>query len=195
MWVRTVGSGLAIFWNSSLQPRCSPSNRTLQFSQNCWTGLLHQRGMFALTIPQFQAGGGELTFFLTEGDQGSSLLKPLPGQPSKWLTEQKTISVSSVRLEEFLDANISPEESVDLLKIDAQGADLDVISSAGSYLNPKSIKAIYTEINFVDFYEGQNSYHELFAFLDNAGYRLARLYPRYAHDGWLWAGDSLFIPK
>ena len=140
--------------------------------------------------------GGEVTsFFVMAGDQGSSLLRPLPGQPSMWLTESEEITVECVRLDEFLDEHIPSSERVEMLKVDAQGSDLDVLLSAGSQMNPQRIGAVHAELNFVDFYDGQNAYHEVFSFLDKKGYRLARLYPRYAHDGWLWAGDALFIPK
>lgn len=45
---------------------------------------------------------GEATFFVTAGDMGSSLLEPLPDQPSQWLTFEKKISVETIRLDDFI---------------------------------------------------------------------------------------------
>jgi FkbM family methyltransferase len=138
---------------------------------------------------------GQSNFFVTQGDEGSSLLEPIPGQPSKWLTIREEITVQTIRLDHFLNDMLADNEQVKLLKIDAQGSDLNVLESAGKFLNPHWISAVHVEINFSNFYMGQNRYHEIFHLLDHSGYRLANLYPRTAHDGWLWMGDALFITK
>lgn len=140
---------------------------------------------------------GKATFHVTESDVGSSLLEPLPDQPSKWLTQIKKTTVNTIRLDDFIQSNFTEKSNrvIDLLKSDAQGADLEVLLSAGKYLNPKSIGAILVEISFVSFYQSQKPYHEIFSALDKAGYRLAWLYPHRAHDEWLWWADALFISK
>jgi FkbM family methyltransferase len=137
-----------------------------------------------------------VTFFVTSSDIGSSLLRPLPGQPSKWLDMEEEIIVGSIRLDDFLAKEFSDHiPPIDLLKCDAQGADVDVLESAGEELNPARIKSVLVEVNFVEFYEGQGAYHEVFSLLDRRGYRLARLYLHRAHDDWLWMADALFIAK
>ncbi len=139
---------------------------------------------------------GDADFYITESDVGSSLLAPLDGQTSKWLTLDRQVIVETIRLDTFIEENIQPEERmITLLKSDAQGADLDVILSAGSYLNPKSIKSILIEINFSEFYKKQQNYYHIFETLDKAGYRMARFYSHRAHDEWLWWADVLFIEK
>ncbi|MDC1098304.1 FkbM family methyltransferase [Gammaproteobacteria bacterium] len=139
---------------------------------------------------------GELEFFETEGDMGSSLKKPLEGQPSKWLTLKDTFSVKCTRLDDFIDENkIDSAGGVALLKSDAQGADLEVILSAGKYLHPKTISSLLIEINFTSFYHDQDAYFDIFSALDSRGYRLAWLYPHRNHEEWLWWADCLFIPK
>ncbi len=140
---------------------------------------------------------GKKTFYVTESDVGSSLLEPLPNQPSKWLTLNKKVTVDSVRLDEFIDKeqiNLS-QNPISLLKTDTQGTDLDAIVSAGKYLNPKTISSILVEINFRVFYADQIPYYKIFSELDDKGYRLGWLYPHRSHDEWLWWGDALFIPK
>ena len=82
-----------------------------------------------------------------------------------------------------------------MLKSDAQGNDLDVILSLGDFLKPNFVKAILVETNFTNFYHGQQNYYDIFSTLDNAGYRMAWMYPHRAHDEWLWCADVLFIGK
>jgi FkbM family methyltransferase len=139
---------------------------------------------------------GTTSFYVTASDVGSSLLKPLPEQPSKWLTLEQEIQVKTQRLDSFLNSYFpGNEKKIALLKSDAQGADLDVLRSAGVYLKPAHINAVLVEINFHDFYQNQQPYHEIFGLLDNSGYRMARMYPHRAHDEWLWWADVLFIGK
>src|SRR5574343_399854 len=74
---------------------------------------------------------GTASFFVTASDVGSSLLAPLPGQPSKWLTVEREVTVETQRLDDFIRQTLGQDGPViDLLKSDAQGADLDVIRSA-----------------------------------------------------------------
>lgn len=139
---------------------------------------------------------GNASFFVTQSDVGSSLLPPLPGQPSKWLTLEQEVEVETQRLDDFITRHVPKDElPLALLKSDAQGADLDVLRSAGDYLHPHHIRAVLVEINFSRFYQGQQDYHEIFALLDRSGYRLAWIYPHRAHDEWLWWADALFIGR
>lgn len=139
---------------------------------------------------------GQSTFFVTASDVGSSLLEPLPNQPSQWLTLDKQVTVETIRLDDFIrNENLANPGGVALLKSDAQGSDLDVILSAGEFLNPMFIKSILVEINFTNFYHGQQHYYDIFSTLDNAGYRMAWMYSHRAHDEWLWWADVLFIAK
>jgi hypothetical protein len=99
-------------------------------------------------------------------------------------------------LDEFINTRvIGGEKKIDLLKSDAQGADLDVLRSAGEFLIPEKIRSVLVEINFANFYHGQNPYYDVLALLDRSGYKPARFYPYRAHDGWLWWADALFIGK
>jgi FkbM family methyltransferase len=141
------------------------------------------------------ATSGESKFNVMESDVGSSLLEPVAGQPSRWLTPIKKISVNTIRLDQLLESELAHVGQIDLLKSDTQGTDLEVLLSAGRYLNPDRIKAVLVEINFVSFYKAQKSVHSIFHALDDAGYRLAWLYPHRDHNEWLWWADGLFIKK
>jgi FkbM family methyltransferase len=137
---------------------------------------------------------GEADFFVMASDVGSSLLEPLPNQPSQWLTLDQKISVETVRIDDFFQDHILGN-NITLLKSDAQGSDLDVILSAGKFLNPQFIQSILIEVGFSNFYSDQQSYYDIFSTLENAGYRMAWMYPHRAHDEWLWWADVLFIPR
>lgn len=130
-----------------------------------------------------------------EGDEGSSLLEPLPEQPSRWLTTREVINVATIRLDTSIERTFGGDSTVALLKVDAQGADLDVLASAGEFLTPGRIGAVHAEVNFRDFYKDQNAFWEVVRLLDERGYRIARIYDTTAHDGWWWMGDALLIPK
>lgn len=137
-----------------------------------------------------------IPFFVTKSDVGSSMLRPNSGQPSQWLTLQEEIVVEAVRLDEFIQSKIVDHSlSIDLLKTDAQGADKAVLESAGVELSPQRIRSVLVEVNFSEFYAGQDKYTEILELLDRRGYRPARIYPHRAHDDWLWWADVLFIAK
>jgi FkbM family methyltransferase len=138
----------------------------------------------------------KVPFFVTKSDVGSSLLRPVGGQPSQWLTLEEEIQVDSIRLDDFINREFGGTPPfIDLLKSDAQGADAGVLESAGSELFPKRIRAVLVEVNFSNFYTGQDSYIQILSLLDIRGYRPARIYSRRAHDNWLWWADVLFIAK
>jgi len=139
---------------------------------------------------------GKTRFFVTKSDVGSSMLRPIAGQPSQWLTVEGEIMVDAIRLDEFIQRNVAdPLLTIDLLKSDAQGADKLVLESAGDELSPQRIRAVLVEVNFSEFYASQDSYTDVLALLDRRGYRPARIYPHRAHDDWLWWADILFIGK
>lgn len=136
---------------------------------------------------------GEADLFVTKSDVGSSLLKPLPGQPSQWLTPSHTARVRTTRLDDFIVSAKMP--AIKLLKSDAKGLDLKVLQSAGTFLRPAFVHAVLVELNFRKFYDAQGTVPELLGELAERGYRLAWLYPHRDHDKWLWWADALFIPE
>jgi len=140
---------------------------------------------------------GSLPFYVMKSDVGSSLLRPLAGQHSQWLTPCEEILVECIRLDDFIKSEINTSENpnISLLKCDAQGHDLAVLHSAGEYLRPSRIRSVLVEANFNSFYHEQDRYYEVFSYLESCGYRMAWLYPHRAHDEWLWWADVLFVGK
>jgi FkbM family methyltransferase len=140
---------------------------------------------------------GKVQFYITKSSLGCSILMPRADQSSEWLTIERIETAESIRLDEFIEVNsvLKDDKNIDLLKIDAQGYDLEVLRSAGAYLHVSQIRAILMEVNFQAFYYGQHEFSEVLKALSNAGYRLAWLYQHRAYDSFLLWADALFLPK
>ncbi len=136
---------------------------------------------------------GPTQFRVMAAHDGSSMLEPLAGQTSQWLTPKETIEVESTRLDDFMRARRI--DKVDLLKSDAQGYDGHVLESAGDFLTPDHIQAILVEVNFHSFYEGQDSFERIMEICTGHGYFLAGIFRHYNYSNWLWWADALFLPN
>lgn len=114
---------------------------------------------------------GEREFYFTAADDLSSLLPPtetlgeLVGSAEH--TAAEPIAVRTARLDEIEDLAALPRPV--LLKMDVQGAELDVLRGATSGLD--AVDCIKLEYNFEPMYEGQVRLPELVAFLDDHGFR------------------------
>lgn len=109
------------------------------------------------------------TFHVTGAHQLASLLPPTPSlrtQFGREYTEQTTMQVRTARLDERLATVSLPEPS--LLKIDVQGAELEVLQGAGALLSRFS--AVKLEVNFSELYTGQAHFLELVALLRDHGF-------------------------
>lgn len=136
---------------------------------------------------------GEVDFYVQESDLGSSLLEPVPDQSSRWATLATQQRVPVTRLDDWLES--SGLAFVDLLKTDCQGADAQVLRSAGRFLNPDHIGALLVELNFHAFYQDQDSVASVFDLAANNGYFLGGFFRHVNREGWLWWADALFLPN
>jgi FkbM family methyltransferase len=135
-------------------------------------GLLPNFVMLPLAIAEQD---GSAQFHLNTFDAASSLLAMNPAGLQAWnggdqLKDVAQYPVPTVRLDTFLDhAGI---RTVDFLKIDAQGADLAVVRSAGERL--KDIRKISLEVQTtpVPLYEGASDKDEVIRYLAEAGFQL-----------------------
>lgn len=121
---------------------------------------------------------GSATFYLNFDDQTSSLLEADPQADwsayEKQLERVESISVEVKRLDSFLSENSITE--VDLLKVDAQGADLQVLKSAGDLIH--NIKRIQVEVQLSPLYVGSADKTEIVNYLTSRGFRLALSQPQ-----------------
>ena len=158
----------------------------------------HQRRRFK-DVPKIQfhniaihEKSGQETFFVSKGDDGSSLLRPVDGIGSKWATTVGEMQITTVTLREFILSN--GIKHISLLKCDTQGTDLRVIASAAEFFTPLYIQAILIEISLHSFYVDQDKFSEIIDAFYERGYFLAEIFGYRNFKGWLWSIDALFLP-
>ena len=134
---------------------------------------------------------GSQTLFLTKNPVGTSLRAPEAGWQHEWTHIDRTHEVLTRRLDSVL--NEHALGAVDILKVDAQGYDVEVLRSAGAELRPERIKAIVVELNFRTFYAGQAPWWATVEFLRDAGYSLSVLEQHFDSVGMVHWADALFL--
>ncbi len=137
---------------------------------------------------------GTATFFVAEWQEASSLLKPaITGSNfDAYHATRQEIEVAVETLDGFCAANNI--ESVDILKLDAQGAELKILEGAKSLISNGKIGLIYTEIQFVELYQGAAQFWQVWQFLAQYGYALHNIYNiNHNHEGKICWGDAIFI--
>lgn len=83
-------------------------------------------------------------------------------------------------------------KSVDLLKLDVQGAEHLVIQGGTNTLQVTSM--IWTEISFKPLYEKSSDFFEIYTTLNSIGFKLKEIEPGFrGPDGELLQADSLFV--
>ncbi|MCC0003643.1 MAG: FkbM family methyltransferase [Methylobacteriaceae bacterium] len=137
-----------------------------------------------------------MPFYVTALADASSLLKSRATGATydKYVEPAGRIDVQVVTLDDECSRNNI--ERIDILKMDAQGNELNILNGAHKLLDSRSIKLIYTEVNFARIYENIGLYHEIAAFLDTKGYDLHNLYNLIRNQrGELAWGDAIFVRR
>ena len=124
-------------------------------------------------ILDFAAGAAKrsATINITQDDDSSSLLQPTSLQterfPHTGVESTEPVAVRS------LDSALAslPLEGPVLLKIDVQGFELEVLKGARKLLS--QVDTVLAECSFVEFYEGQAMFDDIYAFLAGKGFRLS----------------------
>lgn len=100
--------------------------------------------------------------------------------------------VNVERLDQFCQEN--GIDTIDVLKIDAQGYEAKILAGAGDMLTPSRIRGVYLELMFVPFYKGQCWGGELIEMMRSKGYRLFGLtgISFDEKEGWRWS-DAMFV--
>lgn len=138
--------------------------------------------------------GDKLTFNITNNGQSSSIL-PLGTHKEHYPHIQvvETREVTTSRFDEFYRRNIVglELERIQFVNLDVQGAELKVLKGFGDLLERYSnIKAIYSEVNFEQVYQGAPLVEELDEYLSRFGFM--RVLTRGTEYGW---GDALYLRK
>ena len=141
---------------------------------------------------------GSATFYRTQASAVSGMLRPAEGLAERVPTGDHRIveelAVKVVTIDEILDAR--GIAYVDLLKVDAEGYDLDVLSGAAGSLNSGAIGAVLSEVFFVTYREGQSFFWEVATYLDGHGYYFVNLFDtRETGQGRLYTGNGLWVSR
>lgn len=126
---------------------------------------------------------------LTASAECHSLLGYEPSNPCEkqtWIVDEEEVDVCS--LDNWCVQNHVDPSSVDIIKLDIQGAELQALRGATKIL--KSAKMVLAEVSFVPLYKDSPLYGEVDAFMAQAGYRRAAIYPSDQPQHW---GDALYV--
>ena len=127
---------------------------------------------------------GSTEFHINSFDAASSVLSLNPEGRLKWiggdeLCEVRHCTVPSIRLDTFL--NSVGIKDVEFLKVDAQGADLEVIRSAGARLRDIRRVSLEVQIAPVSLYSGAADKEAVIRYMQDAGFQLVDA-ERQSHD-------------
>lgn len=137
----------------------------------------------------------EIKTLYVNAQDSTNALSPVAEMGKKyqsWQTENiqsETVKVTTLDLW----AENNTAASVDILKLDLQGYELEALHGAERLLR-NSVKLIYTEVEFVRLYEQNCLYYEMEAYLHRLGFRLYQLYNLSSgDDNQLVCADAIFI--
>jgi 2-O-methyltransferase len=100
----------------------------------------------------------------------------------------RTISVNTITLDQWAQENNI--KKIDCLWLDMQGYELFMMKASPEIM--KNVKAIYTEVEFVEAYAGQPQFNEMKTWLENQGFTfIARDFPIEKRTQWF--GNMLFV--
>ncbi len=159
-----------------------------------WGGLddvvLHQ---FALNSVD-----GAFPFYVTRVAEASSLLMPDP--VLQQLSREHKYNYTAVEVECRTLDQVSKEYAlsfIDIVKLDVQGAELEVLKGSQSMLSSGAIGIIYAEVTMAASYLKQTELKRMLDFLDKFGYQLWDIAPFvYTDAGRAWSANAIFLsPK
>jgi FkbM family methyltransferase len=131
---------------------------------------------------------GSMTLVENASSDMSSFLEP---GPTAWgeISARREVAVTTID-----DYCASHElETVDLIKSDAQGYDLQVMKGATRMFEENRVRLVLTEMIISRQYEGLPPFHEFFGHMIDAGFQLVTFYQTGYQEGlssWL---DALFV--
>ena len=135
---------------------------------------------------------GEAQFEINRSEASSSLL-PIDPRNTEWFSRDlrvaQTVQVPTLTLPSLMEEQ--GFQTVDLLKLDLQGAERFVLTGGEAVLN--RVQVIYTEIFFEQLYAGAWLFWEMNEFLGSRGFKLCGLSNIvHAHDGDLVQANATF---
>ena len=109
------------------------------------------------------------------------------------LVQDETIEVNTKTLELWSkEKNI---QTIDILKLDLQGGELDALNGARELFEFGKIKVVLCEVMFSKCYEKQPNWTEIVYFLESFDLKLLNFYQPFFHYGQIIQADLIFIAK
>lgn len=139
---------------------------------------------------------GEGEFFVTQNSLLNSLLPILPDDHT-FKTGAQNVERSKVATT-TLDAFVRQEqiEQLDVLKLDIQGAETKALRGATTLLTNERVRLVFLEVCFAPMYEGQLTFPDIMAMLDEKRYRLYGLYDAARElNGTLGWCNAIFVSR
>jgi FkbM family methyltransferase len=137
---------------------------------------------------------GEARLFISSEADASSISRPLVTGSA---FDKHTVTVEEVVVRQITMDVICDEHnisSIDILKMDAQGAELRALKGASKLLGRSGVKYIFSEIQFIRIYEDTCLFHELWEFLESNEFYLHGIYGmNHNEHGQLCWGDAIFV--
>lgn len=138
--------------------------------------------------------GGVTTLYVNAQDSTNALspVAEMGKRYQSWQTQNvRSESIDAIRLDSW--TSHEGIRTVDLLKLDLQGHELEALRGAKRLLG-SSIRLIYAEVEFVKVYEQNCLFREVEAYLSGFGFRLYQLYNfASGDDNQLVCADAIFI--
>ena len=133
---------------------------------------------------------------LINTDRSCNSMFPRPAMRARYYSESSQ-NISQIEVKtQTLDSFCETEgiSDIDILKLDVEGAELNVLKGATQKLTEKRVRLILTEVMFTAHYEGGCLFHEVSDFLSHYDYKLFNLYNlKRARNGQLRWGNAIFL--
>ena len=138
---------------------------------------------------------GQVTMNVNLLPATNSLLPTDPRGDGLWgdrlLETQATIEVPSITLDDYCRSH--EIDSVDILKLDIQGYELNALRGARSMLEGGRVKLVYMEIILAPSYVGQPNFEDYLAFFRSMGYVMLNMYNFFRRGVRLIQVDAIFV--
>lgn len=162
------------------------------------TAALVDRVGLRLECLQKAAGStsGSATFFRTQESAVSGLLRPAVGLESRVPTGDHRVvqdfEVDVIRIDQLLQER--GLDGADILKIDAEGYDLEVLKGASDSISGGRIGIVLVEGFFVSYRSGQAFFWDIATYLASHDYYFVNLFDtRETSQGRLYTGNALWV--
>ena len=140
---------------------------------------------------------GELTLNVNRSTATNSLLRTDTRASETWNGADVTDTIGENKVPvETIDSFLATHpaiSTIDILKIDAQGSEMDILLGARGALQARRVRLVYLEIIVLPTYIGQQTLEAYLAFLRGSGFALHNVFNFcYTSDGQLSQLDALF---